>query len=141
MAVRRLDTFDLPEELHELMARCHAEVEAEEPYRPRADTEAYLRNPPESETRHYWIAEAAGNCIGFAQLGVVQGTSRGRVELLVHPDHRRLGHGTELFEAVQEEARTVGARTLVGAHAIEADTTRHSRRRSNCDASVWRAWF
>jgi mycothiol synthase len=120
MAVRRLDTSDLSEELHGLMALCHAEVNAEEPYRSRADTEAYLRNPPDSEARHYWIAEAAGACVGFAQLRVVRGASRGRTELLVHPDHRRTGHGRALLEAVQEQAKRIGARTLVGAHATEA---------------------
>jgi mycothiol synthase len=120
MAVRRLDTSELPEELHELMAVCHAEENAEEPYRSRADTEAYLRNPPESESRHYWIAETADGCVGFAQLGVLQRTSRGGTGLLVHPDHRRQGHGSLLLDAVLEQARLLGARSLVGAHAIEA---------------------
>ena len=120
MAIRRLDTSHLPEELHELMAVCHAEENAEEPYRSRADTEAYLRNPPESESRHYWIAETADGCVGFAQLGVLQGTPRGGTGLLVHPDHRRQGHGRALLEAMLEQARLLGARSLVGAHAIEA---------------------
>jgi mycothiol synthase len=120
MAVHALDASALPKELYELMASCHAEANAEEPYRSPAETEAYLRNPPESEARDYWIAESAGKCVGFAQLGVMEGTSRGRMDLLVHPGHRRAGRGSALLAAVRERAKLRGARTLIGTYATEA---------------------
>ena len=121
MAVRRLERSDLTDDLvrrvYDVMARCHAEASAEEPYRSQAETEAFLRHPPTSEARDYWVAGGAGTCAGFAQLAIVDGSSRGRVEVLVHPDHRRVGHGTALLTAVQEQANLRGARTLVGRHA------------------------
>ena len=117
VTVRTLDTSDLPEELHELMAHCHAEATAEEPYRSRADTEAYLRHPPDVEARDYWIAESSGECVGFAQLGVLHRSPAGHVDILVRPDARRRGHGTALVETVRRQARLRGARVLIGSHA------------------------
>jgi mycothiol synthase len=119
MPVRQLDVFALPEELHELMARCHAEANAEEPYRSRVDTEAYLRHPPTVEARDYWIAESSSECVGFAQLGVLHGSPSGHVEILVRPEARRQGHGTALLETVLSQARLRGARVLIGSHATE----------------------
>src|SRR5919197_5035227 len=123
MAVRILEGSDLTDDLvrrvYEVMARCHAEASTEEPYRSRADTEAFLRHPPPSEARNYWVAEDAGTCVGFAQLGIAGGSSRGRVEILVQPEHRRVGHGTALLTAVREQAIRRGARILVGRHATE----------------------
>lgn len=120
MTVRRLDPSELPEELHDLMAVCHGEENAEEPYRSRADTEAYLRNPPESEARDCWIAESRGECVGFAQLGVLRESPSGYVEILVRPDARRRGHGTALLETVRRQAQARGTRALVGGHATES---------------------
>jgi GNAT superfamily N-acetyltransferase len=119
VAVRPLDLSALPKELHELMATCHAEANAQEPYRSRADTEAYLRNPPDVEARDYWIAESSGDCIGFAQLGVLHGSPSGHAEILVRPDARRRGHGTALLAAVCKQAEVRGARVLIGSHATE----------------------
>src|SRR5919198_1471100 len=101
------------------MATCHAEANAEEPYRSPADTEVYIRNPPDVEARDYWIAESSGDCIGFAQLGVLHGSPSGHVEILVRPDARRRGHGTALLAAVCKQAELRGARVLIGSHANE----------------------
>ena len=104
MAVRRLDvdaaSQDVLDRIYGVMARCHAEKNAEEPYRSRAEMEAYVRNAPVSELRDYWTAERGGDCVGFAQLGARPGSTTARVEILVHPDARREGHGAELLEAV-----------------------------------------
>jgi mycothiol synthase len=122
--VRVLDAADAPEDVldrvYDVMARCHAEVSAEAPYRSRAETVAFLRHPPELETREYWIAESEGECIGFGQLAVGSSSPTARVDVQVHPDSRRLGHGTALLEAVRRQATARGARVLIGAHATEA---------------------
>jgi mycothiol synthase len=101
------------------MAGCHAEANAEEPYRSQADTEAYLRHPPAVEARDYWIAESSGDCVGFGQLGVLHGSPTGHVEILVRPDARRRGQGTALLEAARRQARLRGTRVLIGSHATE----------------------
>jgi mycothiol synthase len=121
VAVRVLEpSSPLDPELYEVMARCRTEENPEEPPRTLSEAEALLRHPPEAEHRDNWIAEAGGRCVGFAQLGVMHDSPTGRVELLVHPDHRRRGHGTELLEAVLGQARAHGAKKLIGGHATEA---------------------
>ena len=104
----------------EVVARCHAEENPEEPSRSRAEVKAFLCHPPSSETREYWFVESAGECVGFAQLGVMQGAPTGRVELQVHPAHRGHGHGRALLDAVERSARSLGANRLAGRHATEA---------------------
>jgi mycothiol synthase len=122
MAVRPLETSALSDDLmsrvYEVMTLCHAEVSAGASYRSLADAEAFLRHVPDVETRDYWIAESDGDCVGFAQLGVSEGS--GRVEILVRPDARRRGHGTVLRDTVLDQAKLRGARRLVGRHATEA---------------------
>src|SRR5436309_13383675 len=122
--VRVLDVADASDDVldgvYAVMAQCHAEVNAEAPYRSRAEALAFLRHPPESETREYWITESDGVCVGFGQLGVGSALPTARVEILVHPDHRRAGHGTALLEAVRRQTTARAARVLIGAHATEA---------------------
>ena len=124
MAVRSLDASSLSEDvmrgLYEVMARCRTEENPEEPPRTRADSEAFLRHPPGAQDRDNWIAEDAGRCVGFAQLGVMRGSPAGRLELLVHPDHRRRGYGTELLETARAQAKVRGAQKLIAGHATEA---------------------
>src|ERR1043166_2635882 len=123
MAVRPLDasafTAGLMRRVYDVMARCHDEANAEEPYRSPADAEAFLRHPPAIEARDYWIAESGGDCVGFAQLGILHGSPIGHVEILVRPDARRRGQGTALLETVRRQARVRGARVLIGNHAAE----------------------
>lgn len=122
--VRALDAAAAPEHVldrvHEVMAACHAEVNPEAPYRSRDEAVAFLRHPPGSETREYWIAESEGECIGFGQLSVGAALPTARVEILVHPDRRRAGHGTALLETVRRQAAAHGASVLIGSHATDA---------------------
>lgn len=106
--------------VYEVMARCHDEASPGEPHRSRAEAEGYLRHPPGAEARDYWIDEANGHCVGFAQLGVLEGSQAGYVAILVHPDARRRGSGTALLAAVREQAQARGAAKLFGDHATEA---------------------
>jgi GNAT superfamily N-acetyltransferase len=120
MAVRSLNRSALSADdlaaIYEVMVQCHAEANAEEPYRSLAETEAYLRHPPGFEPRHYWLAERGGECQGFAQLGAVDGSPAGSAEILVRPDARRQGNGRELLAVVREQARLLGCRILIGSH-------------------------
>jgi mycothiol synthase len=122
--VRVLDATDAPEDVldrvYDVMARCHEEVSPEAPYRSRAEAVAFLRHAPEFETREYWIAESGGGCVGFGQLAVGSALPTARIDVLVHPDRRRNGHGTALLEAVRRQATARGARVLIGAHATKA---------------------
>ena len=96
--VRVLDAADEQEDVldrvYEVMVRCHTEVSEDAPYRTRAEAVAFMRHSPEFETREYWIAESEGHCVGFAQLAVGSALPTARVDILVHPDSRRSGHGT-----------------------------------------------
>ncbi len=124
MAVRVLDASFLSDDvmrgLYEVVARCHSEENPQEPPRTQSETEAFLRHVPDADDRDYWIAESSGHCVGFAQLSMMRGATRGRVELLVHPDHRRRGHGIALLGAVVQQARARRARELTAGHATEA---------------------
>lgn len=103
--------------VHEVLATVHAEANTVEPYRSTADTIAFLRHPPESETRSQWVAREAGVTVGFAQLGVLVSAAGGWViELAVHPGHRRRGIGRGLLAAVCMQARLAGCRTVTGRH-------------------------
>jgi GNAT superfamily N-acetyltransferase len=122
--VRALDAAaaseDVLDRVYEVMAACHAEVSPEAPYRSRDEAVAFLRHPPGSETREYWIAESEGEGVGFGQLAVGSALPTARIEILVHPDRRRAGHGTALLDAVQRQAAAHGARVLIGSHATES---------------------
>jgi SAM-dependent methyltransferase/GNAT superfamily N-acetyltransferase len=145
MPVRLLNTSalsdDLMRRIYEVMTLCHAEVSAEEPYRSLADAEAFLSHVPDLETRDYWITESDGHCVGFAQLGVSEGS--GRVEILVRPDARQQGHGTALLDIVREQAKLRGARrrrTMRSSPSTARSASPRSRStrtaRSSCRASI-----
>jgi mycothiol synthase len=126
MAVRLLDASSLSEVmpgLYEVVSRCYAEENAEEPCRSPAEVEGFLRHVPSVETRDYWIAESKGECVGFATLAVMRDSPTGRVELLVHPEHRRLGYGSALLDVVREQATKRGARRLASRHATGAGSS------------------
>ena len=120
MAVRALDRSALSVDdltaIYVVMVQCHVESNAEEPYRSLAETGAYLRHPPGFEPRYSWLAERGGECQGFAQLGVVDGSAAGSVEILVRPDARRQGNGRALLAVVREQATQLGCRVLIGSH-------------------------
>jgi GNAT superfamily N-acetyltransferase len=120
--VRVLDVAsgELLDRVYGLMAVCHAEAHPEAPIRSRAEVEAFLRHPPEFETREPWIAESDGDCVGFGLLAAGPALPTARVELLVHPHSRRYRHGSALLEAVRQRATEIGARLLIGGHSTEA---------------------
>ena len=122
--VRVLDVAGAPgdvlDRVYEVMALCHAEAGPEAPFRSRAEVEAFLRHPPEFETREFWIAESDGDCVGFGLLAAGSGTPTARADVLVHPNRRRSGHGSALLEAVRRRATTLSARVLIGGHGTEA---------------------
>jgi GNAT superfamily N-acetyltransferase len=120
MTVRTLDLENDLDSVYEAMRLCHAEENPAEPYRTREEIESFLRHPSASDLRDYRIAEDGGTVVGFAQLAGDRESPVLRVEVLVHPDARRRGHGTMLLESVIEAARLRGARELTGAHATEA---------------------
>jgi mycothiol synthase len=116
-----VDPFQIPDRklrrLHELLAAGHAESNAEEPYRPPADTIAFLRYPPESEPRMYWLAAIGGDPAGFAELTLPPGSPVAHAVVLVAPDARRRGLGRRLLGAVCVEARARGYDGVSGRHA------------------------
>ena len=110
----------LLDRVYELMAVCHAEASPEAPLRSRAEVEAFLRHPPEFETREVWIAESDGDCVGFGLLAAGPALPTARADVLVHPDSRRSGHGSALLETVRQRATALGASVLIGSHSTEA---------------------
>ncbi len=106
--------------VHEVLGECHREVNAVEPYRAVGATAGFLRYPPADERRLCWRAVAAGEVLGFAVLMHLRDAASARAEVQVRPGRRRRGVGSALLGAVREEARTLGARTLLGRFADAA---------------------
>ena len=61
--------------------------------------------------RRLWVADCAGEPVGFALATEVDG-ERHLLELSVRPDHARMGLGSWLLEVVRDEARRLGHRAL-----------------------------
>ena len=72
--------------VYAVLVRCHMEANAEEPYRTRAEMEAFLRHPPASDLRDHWTAVEADRCVGFAQLVAARGATAAWTEIVVDPD-------------------------------------------------------
>jgi GNAT superfamily N-acetyltransferase len=123
MTVRILDFATDLDRIYEVLRLCHLEENPGSPYRTRAETEAFLRNPPASDLRECWVAEDATGVVGFAQLAGARDSPSLRVEVQVHPDARRHGHGTRLLDTVVEAARRHGTREVIGVHATEAGSS------------------
>jgi mycothiol synthase len=119
-----LDPFQIPDgnlrRLHKLLAAGHAESNAKEPYRTLADTIAFLRYPPESERRMYWLAATGGDPAAFAQLTLPPGSPVAHAVVLVAPGARRRGLGRRELDAVCVEARARGYDRVSGQHATFA---------------------
>ncbi|MFI7212577.1 GNAT family N-acetyltransferase [Micromonospora maritima] len=87
-----------------------------------ASTRRMIAEPPPGEDWAAWVAEADGQVVGWASAyRNVQTTTPGVGEistLHVHPDHRRRGVGTALFDAALGHLRTLGStRVLTNARA------------------------
>jgi GNAT superfamily N-acetyltransferase len=99
--------------VHELLAAAHAEANPVEPYRSFEDTAAFLRHPPATEPRRYWLAGEEG----FAELAVPHESAAGKVQVVVRGAARRRGLGSALLAVVREEAGRLGCRTIMARHA------------------------
>jgi GNAT superfamily N-acetyltransferase len=121
MTVRTLDLADDLDRVYDLMRLCHSEESPDEPMDwTRSEMEAFLRNPPASDLREYWVSEEGSTVVGYAQLAGGRDSPALRAAVLVHPESRRQGHGTGLLESLVEAAKRRGAREVIGVHATEA---------------------
>ena len=96
--------------------------------------EAYayrMRTVRPASQRRWWCAEVDGSVVGWATIGlVVETTERGvaQLDVDVHPEHRRKGIGSALIAAVEEHARSVGARRVYAWTRGDDATTAFARR-------------
>jgi GNAT superfamily N-acetyltransferase len=87
----------------------------------------------EGRFRHGWDGEVEVPFVGVVDgapvaVGTLATTEYDNLHLawvgvLVHPDHRRRGHGTEMFDHLVAESRTLG-RTTIGTDGWESEATR-----------------
>jgi ribosomal protein S18 acetylase RimI-like enzyme len=108
------------EQVHAVLAACHAETARREPYRNAADTRAYLLHPPAGDERLQWIGLVDGVAAGVAQLSSLRGSRAGSLQIHVRPDARRRGIARSLLEAVVAHAHDAGLESLSGHHATPA---------------------
>ncbi len=120
MQVRELDAASAADE--ELLA-LHALEEAcappGEPARAPELSLGYYRHGSGGAVRRRWLAEDGGKLAGSAAL-FVHAPAFVFVEILVHPEKRRLGIGSALLETVRGAARDEGIRSFFGHHWSEA---------------------
>jgi len=70
----------------------------------------WLRRPNYLPERDLFIAEAAGEVVGYIDVRSELGIGRAVLDCLVYPAHRRKGLATELFHYASRRARESGAR-------------------------------
>ena len=120
MPVRELDATTAADEellaLHALEAACGPPGE---PVRTPELSLAYYRHGPAGAVRRRWLVEDGGKLAGSAAL-LVHAPAFVYVEVLVHPEQRRRGIGSELLETVRGAARDEGIRSFFGHHWSEA---------------------
>jgi mycothiol synthase len=123
-AIAELDphsaTGERLQQLHDVLAACHAETAVREPYRAAADTRAYLQHSPDTDARSQWVAGCDGVVAGVAQLSSLRGSEVGYVQVHVHPDARGRGLGRSLLAAATAQAREAGLGSLIGHHTTPA---------------------
>ncbi|MFK5635728.1 MULTISPECIES: GNAT family N-acetyltransferase [unclassified Ornithinimicrobium] len=90
-----------------------------------------LRRGWDGEAPTYWLGLQDGAVVGSAGLwvGHYDNLDAAWLDLCVHPEHRRHGHGTRLLAHLQAQARAAG-RTVVGVDAWEHDAARAFAARS-----------
>ena len=71
-----------------------------------------IEHPSMDLARNLWFAESDGRLVGYAELWHDEGRQRKVFKVLVHPDWRRRGLGTELLRHVEERARLLGGSRL-----------------------------
>ncbi len=90
-----------------------------------AEADGIVRYGWDLEPPTIFIGRVDGQAVGVAEYSTntYDNQHLAWVEISVHPDHRRHGHGTELLEAMVERARAEG-RTSLGGGGWELDVVR-----------------
>src|SRR5215831_12105493 len=91
---------------HEAELACHEELESGMAWRTREEAIAFHRHQPETHTTCHWLGDG-----GVAALWV-HGPTATFAEVLVQPDRRRHGSGTELLNRVVERCRQLEVEVL-----------------------------
>jgi len=113
------DTFTIrhyvPEQELAALSRLLAEIESMD--RDGEDTsEEYLRAslawPNYRPAQDVWVAESDGTLVGYG-LALEQPSQNCTIYVVVHPDHRRKGLGTQLLALTLNRAREVGAKNIL----------------------------
>ena len=113
------DTFTIrhyaPEQDLPALARLLTEIETID--RDGEDTsEEYLRAslawPNYRPATDVWVAESQGNLVGYG-LALEQPSQRCTIYVVVHPEQRRKGLGSELLESTLDRAREFGAGNIL----------------------------
>jgi RimJ/RimL family protein N-acetyltransferase len=110
-AVREIDPVTAPAELLEAM---HG-VGVDDASLPLADEIAFMRYPPASTERRYWVAEESGRVVGVGSLFRTRDAPSAWAIVRVAPAARRRGTGTALLSAVRGAAADCDV--LVGDHS------------------------
>jgi GNAT superfamily N-acetyltransferase len=118
VAVEEIDARTAPDavllRIHEIEQACRPEFAPDEPGRSANEAIAFFRHQPVTHETFNWLG--AG---GFASL-YIHGPKAAFVHLFVHPEQRRLGLGSALFDALRTRAAERGVEELHGHHATPA---------------------
>lgn len=125
MKLEKLDPDD-NSAIADLIALFHAANAVDEPWQPAPVPQvvaAFSRHGWDGEPEQQWLLrdETDGPVIGRLAVHLPERDNRHRADIgvLVHPDHRRRGHGTRLFEAGLDIVRETG-RGLLTAATVDA---------------------
>src|SRR5215210_3802613 len=105
----------VPEQDLSALARMLTEIESMD--RDGEDTsEEYLRAslawPNYRPDQDVWVAESEGKLVGYG-LALEQPSGRCTIYMVVHPEYRRQGLGSQLLALILERAREVGAKDIL----------------------------
>ena len=86
--------------------------------------QGYLRSGWDGEPPTPYLLSVGGRPVATAELSISErdNTHLAWVSLAVHPDHRRRGYGSALFEEMVHEAKALG-RTSIGTYGWESERT------------------
>lgn len=75
----------------------------------RADQARAVRTVLDSDDDHVWVAEVAGDPVGFVAVTLHHDDHIGEISMVVvHPEHQRCGIGTALTDFALERIRELG---------------------------------
>lgn len=86
----------------------------------------WLRLGWDGEPPHAWIGRVDGVVVGVLQIeaSTYDNTHLGWVDIVVHPEHRRRGHGSALLRFGIDHARRVLGRSTIGLEGWDNDGSR-----------------